>query len=326
MYLSVVPARLLPLIIAIPCALVCADPNSATIELLERSQHLIREHRSAEAIKILENARMDAAKRNDTYSEALFLNDLGVAFAEQGGYLAAQNSFDASISRLTRLKGGSNPALIEPLNNLATLFYESDQAPQAEALVRRDLGIVSSAHLAPENTGAELNILAKMYLGERKFAQAQQSAEQGLRVLSETGHSDDLSAALGWSVLGSVYNERGDSKAEQPLRNAVDILEKRLPPQDYLRGEATANLGLFYVKQGSLQKAEPLLEKAHASFRANATNTLFVRQFLTVWSEVEKKAGHKRKAKALSNESRTLTASRSETSSTRYVLDANGFR
>jgi len=109
-----------------------------------------------------------------------------------------------------------------------------------------------------------------MYLAERKLSQAEDSAEQCIRILSRTGHGNDISAALAYSVLGSVYSVNDDTRAEETLRSALDIPEKRLPPQDYLRGEGLASLGLFYVQRGALEKGEPLLEKAHASFRANA--------------------------------------------------------
>lgn len=304
-----------------------ADTAVPITEVLRKSEQLIDAKNYPEAIALLESDRIRRATQNDERAEALVLDQIGVAYAREGRYLAARNAFDSSIARLTRAEGEDNVGLIRPLNNLANLLYESDQVSQAEALVRRALAILSTMGPPDERTGGELAVLAKMYLGENKLSLAQQSAEEALNVLQQAGHSEDLWASIAWSVLGDVYDVRKNSdSAEDSLKHSLSILQKNLDPEDYRVAEGIANLGLFYANQGLPAEAEPLLEQAHSSFHSQAVNTLFVRSYLRAWSDFERKAGHKEKAKNLNREAEALVTSRSEGSMSRFIVDANALR
>jgi tetratricopeptide (TPR) repeat protein len=326
MYIPAVPRKVcLLLVLASNAASGGITPTTA--DSLRKSDDLIDEQRYEEAIALLESDRIRSVRENDEYSEALILNQLGLVYARQGKSFAAQNAFDNSLLLLTRIKGKDAPDLIHPLNNLANLLYDSNQCSQAEALVRRSLGILTSLGQPDLGTGGELAMLAKIYLGESKVSLAQQSAEESLRVLSQRGHAEDVPASIAWSVLGAVYeNEGAPANAEDSLNHALSILQKQLSPEDYRLAEASANLGLLYAHEGAREKAEPLLEQAHACFRANALNTYFVRGFLLGWADLERKAGHKKEAKDLMSEAKVLIKATSEGSMSRYVVDANALR
>lgn len=301
--------------------------NPPLPEILQTANSLMDEQRYEEAVDYLERNRVNSVRLNDEYSEALILNQLGLAYARQGKSFLAGNSFDNSLILLTRIKGKDAPDLIDPYNNLANLLYESGQSGQAEALVRRSLDILASLGPPGLSTGGELTMLARIYLGEGKLTLARQSAEQSLKILRRRGHSEDLPASVAWSVLGVVEeNEGSPGEAEGALKHALSILQENLDPDDYRVGEGLANLGLLYANEGSLEKAEPLFEQAHESFRANAMNTLFVRDFLELWADIERKAGRKKEAKSLRSEVKVLISSSSEGSMSRYVVDASVLR
>lgn len=307
--------------------LFAADGVEPVTNVLHKSGQLIDAGQYPEAAALLEQHRSEAERQGDERSEGLILNQLGIVYQRQGKFLASRSALDGSIAHLTRAEGGDTLDLIHPLNSLANLLYECDQATQAETVVHRSLKILNGAGPPDENMGIELALLAKIRLAEGKIPLARQSAERSLEILTRYGHAEDLSASIPWTVLGSIYADQKDNAvAEDSLQHALSMMRAQLDSRDYRVGEALANLGLLYANQGSRDRAEPLLEEARASFRAQQTNTVFVRDFLAVWANIERKTGHSEKAKELTKEAKTLNAGRSEASTSRYVVDANAFR
>lgn len=294
--------------------------------MIGTSQQLSAKRQFEQAANLLAKARSKAAEQNDTYTEALILNQLGVALEREGKFLDAQQAFDRGISRLYLVKGTHSPDLVPALNDLANLLYESSQFSSAEALLRRSLAILSVYGPRDARRGLELALLAKTQLSEGRYKPAENSAEQSLAILKVTGHREDLPAAISYSVIGIVSDgKHALQRAEESLRNALTILQKHLDPRDYRIGEGLANLGLLYAEQGS-SEATPLLEQAHATFQANSANNLFVRRFLEEWADFEQKAGRRFKARELKKEAKTLAAANSQTLMSQYTVDANIFR
>jgi len=295
--------------------------------MIGSSERLEKENRYAQAAGLLERARIKAAEQNDTYAEALVLNSLGITQEQQGKFIEAHQAYDGSISRLSRVKGPNAVQLVSVQNNLANLFYDSNQFSQAEALVRRNLKILAQAGPRDERMGMELAMLARIQLGEDKSRVAEQSAKEALRTLRDAGTAEDPAAALGYSVLGIVYERRHDlERAEESFKTSLSILRKSLDPGDRRIGEAIANLGFVYANEGSPQAAEPLLAEAQQSFRAGSANPFFVIQFLDRWADIEQRAGHEDKARELKQEAKALAGARSETAMSRYTVDANALR
>ncbi len=258
---------------------------------------------------------------------AILLNTVGLNYEREAKYLPARNAFERSISLLTRGKGDNDPGLLDPLNNLAALLYESGQYAAAEPLVRRHIAIRNATGARDADTGIEMLFLGKIYLNEQKYALARQSAEDSLKIFEDAGEPVGTRAALAYSILGVVYTEYGEHQgAEQSLRRSLSILEEALDPRDYRIGEGMANLGFLYANDGALEKAEPLLESAHGFFRASSRNSMFTREFLMAWAEIERKSGKKKKAKELVKEAQALTATSAEGSISRYVVDASRLR
>ena len=312
-------------LVCAPFAIAAATP--AVEEPLQQADQLASQGRFQEAERLLERARASAAKENREYSEAMILNALGRLYEREEKYLPAQEAFEGSVSMLTHAKGENDPGLIQPLNNLSELLFEAGQYSQAEKAVRRNLAIRQAMGENDIETGAEMGVLGKIYLRERKFALARQTAEDSLKILAKDGVPDGLPAAVDYAILGAVdsRNNRSES-AEQSCARSLSILEKVLNPRDYRIGEALANLGFLYDIEGAPDKAEPLLERAHDFFLATALNSRFSREFLLRWAEIERKAGRGKKAKDLAKEATALKSASPEEALSRYVIDANAFR
>lgn len=315
---------LLSLVLAAQFA-ICSDTTPVTGDILAKTKQLIQERKYEEAGALLERTRASASAHHDEYTEGLVLDQLGLVYEREGKYLASRQAFDGCVSRIARTKGKDTPELVQPLNNLAHLLYESGQFSQAEALVRRNLGILAS-NGSGSDTGVEMAILAKIYLGENKASLAEQTAEDSMKILRQYNRQEDIVASLDYTILGAVDNHHNGDSAEESLRHALAILEDKLGPNDYRVGEAMANLGLLYLDRGAAPKGEPLLEQARACFRASSANNLFVRRFLMLWAGFERKGKHNGKAKNLTTEAKALMAVSQEESMSRYVVDANSLR
>ena len=318
---------LISIVMPIAAGTAAAEIPGASGDVLQHAAELTKHSRYEEAAALLENARARAGAESSEYFQAALLNKLGLIYAAEGNFLAARSAFDRSISIIGRLKGERDPALLEPLNNLAELFYEAGQNAQAENLIRRNLSIRKAIGKTDANTGAEMNILGKVYLNEHKYALAKQSAENSLMIFAREGCAESLSAAVAWSILGAVYSQNGESApAQESLEHTLALLQKVLDPSDFRIAEGMANLGLFYGNHGALEAGETLLEKAHEVFRENGLNTVFSREILVNWAEMERKSGHKHKARDLEREARALMDRSSAASLSRYVVDASAFR
>jgi len=318
---------LIPLLLWTPLAAFGADMTPVATGVVQQARDLANNGRLPEAAVLLETNRALADANNNEYYEGVILNSLGLVYQKQENYLQAQKAFDSSIALLTRARGENNSALLQVLNNQSQLLYEAGQFSQAEALVRRNLAVRNTIGENDANTGTEIGMLGRVYLAEHKYPQAKQCAEDSLKILEKEGHADGLSAALAYSILGAVYTEYDEyTGAQQSLERSLSLLQKSLDPDDYRIAQGMANLGLLYADQGITGKAEPLLENAHAFFRSIGMNNMFTREFLARWAALERKWGHRKKAKELINEVKALEATSPVATFSRYVVDASAYR
>lgn len=304
-----------------------ADMPPGIAGALLQAEELAENGHLQQAATLLEVNRALAEADQNQYYEALILNNLGLVYERQRKYLPAQTAFDGSIALVSKSKGENDPAILDPLNNEAHLFYEAGQYSQAESLILRNLAVRNILGAVDGTTATEMGILGKIYLSEQRYSDARQYAENSLTILEKEHDADGVSAALAYSILGAVYNQwRQESGAQQSLERSLAILQHSLASNDYRIGEGMANLGLLYADEGISEKAEPLLEKAHKFFVENRLNTLFTREFLTRWAAMERKWGHKKKAKELSREAQSQEAASPQATFSQFVVDVRDYR
>jgi tetratricopeptide (TPR) repeat protein len=305
-----------------------AEPDPPTHEeVLKQAQDLANKNRIDDAAALLEDLRTQAAKENNQILEAIALSDLGAIYERQAKYTEAQSAFERTIFLLTRARGENTPDLIQPMAKLASLLYESGQFSRAESLLLKEIGILNSMGPSDKRTATALAILGKVYLSEHKYGLAEQTAQDSLKVYAGIGAPDDLGAAFGYSLLGAISTQYGAfASAEESLQRALSIMQTKLNPNDRLVGEGIANLGLLYVATGAIEKAEPLLARAHECLEATGLNSSFRRALVFSFADVERRLRHKKKAKELTKEGELLAARSPESTISRYVVDARGYR
>jgi tetratricopeptide (TPR) repeat protein len=312
------------------CALAetLAAPSDGT-DILDHARVLLEHGRNDEAKALLTGKQMGTFRNSNPVIDAEVLDDLGVIFYREGMFQDAEAAYSRAIGLLRQANGENTPAQVDPLANLADLLYEGAQFSRSEKLLTREIAILNAApesgQIGTRSILARTE-LAKVYLCERKYDLAAETAENLIKGRSGADRVGESAAALGYSILGAIASEQGQQPAaEADLHEAISILEKVLGPDDVRIGEAIGNLGLLYATSGEMGKAEPLLGDAYMRLAARA-NSLYRRVFLLRYAEAESKAGNKKKARALLNESRALEAASPATFLSRYVVDASAFR
>jgi tetratricopeptide (TPR) repeat protein len=298
-------------------------------DILDHVRDLFNNSRIEEARALLTGPRLEVIRKSNPVVDAAVTNDLGVIFDKQGMFRDAEDAYNRAIGLLEHAEGGDTPALIDPLANLANLFYECSLFSRAEALLTREIAIldVSTSGEPDKRSVAARSALAKVYLSEHKYDLATETAKNLIKARDERDERFRLGAALGYSVLGSVSTQEGRlPPAEALFHTALSILENTLSPDDVRIGEAKANLGLFYAASHDMGTAEPLLEDAHQRLNASGSNNLFRRSFLLRFAEAESRSGHKQRARELLNEAHSLAARNPANVIAQYVVDASAWR
>lgn len=300
--------------------------RESVLKKLNDARGLVSGHRLDEATALVERLRDQAVKEDKQALEGAILNNLGLLYERQSKYLEAQHAYDRSISVLAQTEGETTPDLIPTMDNFSNLLYESGQFARAEKLLLREIAIMNANGKPDRRTANALAVLGKVYLSEQKLPQAEETSKYSLKVFSRIGEPENPGAALCYSTLGAVLTQNGAmSAAEEPLQHVLSMVQKTLAPGDKRVGEAMANLGLLYAAEGSIRKAEPLLEKAYRNLEETGTNSLFRRGVILHYAEVERKLGHGKKAKALAREAEVLAAQSPQSTMSRYVVDASGY-
>jgi len=317
------------------CLMICGlvgTLSAATegTDILDQAEQLVSINKIDEAKALLTGKQLGAIRKSDPMIDAGVLNDLGVILYKEGLYRDAENAYSRAIGLFRRVNGEDTPAQINSLANLAHLLYESAQFSRAEKLLAKEITILnagSDSGKADRRSALALGELPKVYLGQHKYDLAAETAENLIKTRSATGIGFESAAALGYAILGAIADGQGHrSAAEADLNEAISILKGALDPDDLRIAEAIANLGLLYAASGEMGKAEPLLEDAHSHFDGSRARPLFRRGFLLRYAEAESRSGHKKKARELFNEARSIAATSPATSLSQYLVDASAYR
>ncbi len=110
--------------------------------------------------------------------------------------------------------------------------------------------------------------LAETMRLEHNYAQAEPLYQQALSIndkyFQQQFGADDLHVAKSLTGLGQLYMDWGKYiQAEEPLKRALSIRQKVLPPADPLIAQAMENYSQLLNKTGHDQEAKALQKKAN---------------------------------------------------------------
>jgi tetratricopeptide (TPR) repeat protein len=295
--------------------------------VLRQAWGLSEQHDYAHATAILENVIARASREHNTELEATILNGAGTFYLKDGKYEEAEHAFKRSISLWTGLQGSPPYEVASPLGNLGSLYYQAGQLSRAEKLTARAISILKETRVNPSQLAILVSNIGAVYLAEHKEEQAQQAAEEAMRIYDTLDKSEQPGRAAVYSIMGAVNIRSGNlTSAETALRQALSIQENAYGPEDVHTAQSMGNLAILYSLQGKLETAEPLFARAAKVFARAGNNDSFVRNFTEEYAAVERKLGHKKQAKELSKQFARLSSSSAATVLSRNVVDVSAFK
>lgn len=219
----------------------------------ERAEELYRE-----AARILERALgADRPSLADT------LTSLGRLLMDKGDFAGAEEPIRRAAEIRREHSVEDNFYRLAAEINLATLETELGRPERAEPIYRsaleRFLGLFGNDHLA---TARVRCLLASCLRRSGELAEAESQAREALRVYRALPvQPQRLAEAL--LVLGEVLQDRGQTAEAEPLlREAIALIDEHLPPGNWLRAVAEAELAAALDLAGDEAEATRLLAKA----------------------------------------------------------------
>jgi eukaryotic-like serine/threonine-protein kinase len=248
------------------------DKQSVAIALGDLSQALMDEGRYVAAEQdIREGLQMlQAGDAAPTIVTADLLSQYGRFYlTSKSDYGAASDMFKQALAIYRNASGDQNLAIANTLSEIASAATWSGKYEDAEDYQTKALNIfraTTSSKFPDHNVALATLGLIQIKLG--KYAEAEQSLTEALKVESTVFGTDNLRSAVIESDLAELYEREGDidralHAAKEALRIGTLRQEKNATTGYYYDG--LANL---YLKAGNLPEAEANIRAALAVYAA----------------------------------------------------------
>ena len=195
--------------------------------------------------------------------EASIRQTIGNTYQDLGLYPDAQRELEQALDLRRRLLGGTHPATLSSMTDLAALYQAQGKYPQAEALYIKILEVHRRVRGEEHpDTLRDLSNLAALYQVQGKYPQAEVLFTKLLnvqrRLLGEE-HPNTLAAT---NNLAALYLHQGKyAQAESLLTKVVEVLRRTLGEEHPDTLLAMTNLGIAYYGRGRYAQAEGLFTK-----------------------------------------------------------------
>lgn len=192
---------------------------------------------------------------------ALSCNYLAVTLTRLDEYDEAEQLFQEAIAIYRKTVGDSHPQLAKSLNNYASLLFEQDRQDEAKELFSQALDILRQVygdeHPEVGNLSYNLGYLRHQAGELERAAELYQRAADIARF---TLGEDHPNVGIILTQQGRLANDRGDHiAAEQAARQALEVLEARLPWEHVRRIKAEIVLTRSLLAQDRVSDAENAL-------------------------------------------------------------------
>lgn len=191
-------------------------------------------------------------------------NALGRAYLNRGHLELGRDYITRGLKLRQDFYGDEHPAVADSLQLRARIARDAGKLEEAEADIRRALGI----HLRVANgtvaVAASLWELSVIQLEKNELAAAERSAREGLDILEKLylDHSDPHVPRL-LDVVARVHSYRGDhSSAAEIYARILDRVARKLGKRTPKYAAYLANLGTVEQARGNLHEAEACYREA----------------------------------------------------------------
>lgn len=264
--------------------------EEARIAFTEAKEQLKREEEQLRS-KIAESAYFEAKSyfRQTKYQEAIasyeealtyrpgdtdILTDLAWALETIGQLDKAEPLLKQAIEISEKTFGQYHQKVANNLGALGSFYINRSDYKQGAALFERMVKVREKVKgMEHPSVAHDLSNLAVAYMALGNISEAEKSLERALAITEKNSgvESPDLTFTL--NTISSLHIGKGNTlEAERVLKRSIDILSKTFEKsQDKAKArregasnyaQAASALGLLYLRQGRIARAEPLLKDA----------------------------------------------------------------
>jgi CHAT domain-containing protein/TolA-binding protein len=217
-----------------------------------------------QAIRVLEKARQGSLRT------APLRQRLGESLIAEGTVNEAVNTLRDVVKTYEDADGPNHPALLNPLNSLASALMFQSQFDDASEVLRRALKILAANHLGEQVIAAEtLGRMAGLMETTGQFDIAKEGAQRALKIYEKRRQSCMCSLDIGIrNLLGETLLLKGDlSESRAVLERTIALSREQPGPEE--SGILITKVLLTYllVSQGDTDKALTYLVEIHAGAR-----------------------------------------------------------
>ena len=230
--------------------------------LYRRALEIVRQPGKAEDPD--EGATHAVAKEEIREEVAVAAGNLAMVLRDLGRYADSEPLMLEALQIQERAWGPDDGRLAGTLDRLAGIYRAWDRPEQAEALLKRSLGLRERDGSAPA-VYEGLDALADLYLGWGKYSAAEALYIRLLKLAEHAHGPESLEAATVLTALGRVHLALGKAaKAEPFSKKALAIREKALGPHHPEVAGSLNNLAYVCQTLGKFAAAEPMYKRSLA--------------------------------------------------------------
>lgn len=202
---------------------------------------------------------------------ALSCDYLATSLIRLERYDEAEELFREAIAIYRKTVGDAHPQLAKSLNNYASLLFEQERRREAKDLFSQSLDILRQVHGDdhPEVGNLSFN-LGYMHHQADDLERAAELYQTAARIARTTLGDDHPNVGIILSQQARLANDRGQTElAEENIRQALSILEARLPWENTRRLKAEVVLATSLLAGGRADAAHGVLQTRYQWVREN---------------------------------------------------------
>jgi len=242
-------------------------------DILSRADSLMDEQEPDSAIRLVDEARMQAEKKlglADTTTVQVY-HKLGLFYYFNADYEAAERIWKQTLALRKDIFGELHSDVALSLNNLGVVHYDLGEYAESEKYYLQSLDIRKKIFGIEDNeVASSLNNLGNLYSAWGKYFKAESLFQECLIIRRKVLEPDHPDIAVTLNNLANLYSDLGEySRAETLYRSALDTWEEVLGPDHPYIATCLNNFAVFYCDLGKFTNSEYLHKRALEIRRGN---------------------------------------------------------
>ena len=221
---------------------------------------------NANPLNLADDDTLPTGSETEVLAEVKQLWEIATRLRTSSLFSEAESLLVRALALTEKTTGPEHPSVATGLNNLSTLFLETNRPAEAEPLMRRALAI-NEASFGPEHpkVATNLNNLAQLLKSTNRLAEAEPLMRRALAIDEASFGPEHPSVAIRLNNLSTLFLETNRlAEAEPLMRRALAIDEAAFGPEHPKVAIRLNNLAQLLKSINRLAEAEPLMRRALA--------------------------------------------------------------